>query len=429
MTEQDHCATNPRDDIQDTLIFDVVVIGGGVVGLSILRQATLWGYTACVVERELDLAGWASGSNSGIVCTGVDAPHGSLERALIRESISTVRYHCRAMNVPTREFGSLVCSWTWTTTTTTEGEEGDDDDDDNATKQGDGLDEVLEQSHMAGDAHARRLTPEDVRNMEPALNRHECLGAVHIPGEFVVDPWLYTISLAAHARENGATIFVEFDVDLEGSSFDETNGWWTLVNRMSPHETSRNTPASVRGRSVVNAAGIWSDRVEQKLAGDCDWKAMPRRGQYVVLTDTGLQGERESSLTLTRPIQPVPSLHTKGVFVFSSMYHQIVVGPTATEQSSRDDRSPDPRVRHELLAVARRVLPCLDPYNDELLVVGEYVGIRPATDRRDYQIRLHSRRRWVACAGIRSTGALHGITWCWYSTNLTLTNRMIIRQG
>jgi glycerol-3-phosphate dehydrogenase len=373
-------------------VFDVVVIGGGVVGLSILRHATLSGYKACAVERESDLAAWASGSNSGVVCTGVDAPHGSLERALIRDSISTIRFYCGGMNVPIRDGGSLVCAWPWqataASTTVTE-------------HVGDGLDEVLEQSHMAGDSHARRLSPDEVRMMEPALNR-QCLGAVHIPGEFVVDSWLYTISLASHARENGATVFMDFDVDLEGSSsFDETSGWWTLINRKSSSSTTR----SVRGRYVVNASGVWSDHVEENLAGRCDWNSMPRRGQYVVLAASALhQGSLPEPLSLARPIQPVPSVHTKGVFVFSSMYGQIVVGPTAAEQTSRDDRSPDPSVRQDLLDVAQRVLPSLD-VNDDEVVVGEYVGIRPATDRRDYQIKLCSRRNWVACAGIRSTGA------------------------
>lgn len=51
------------------LDYDVIVIGGGVVGLAVLREATLAGYRCALVEKENHLLSWASGSNSGIACT------------------------------------------------------------------------------------------------------------------------------------------------------------------------------------------------------------------------------------------------------------------------------------------------------------------------------------------------------------------------
>ena len=50
-------------------VYDVVVVGGGVVGLAILREATLHGWSCVLVERESELLTWASGANSGIICT------------------------------------------------------------------------------------------------------------------------------------------------------------------------------------------------------------------------------------------------------------------------------------------------------------------------------------------------------------------------
>ena len=66
------------------MVYDTVIIGGGVIGLSILRASLLAGYNAILLERNADLCDCASGRNSGVLCTGVDAPMGSLERALIR---------------------------------------------------------------------------------------------------------------------------------------------------------------------------------------------------------------------------------------------------------------------------------------------------------------------------------------------------------
>ena len=71
------------------------------------------------------------------------------------------------------------------------------------------------------------------------------------------------------------------------------------------------------------------------------------------------------------------------------------------DQDSRIDREPDSRVAEQLDLVIRRVIPSLDT---ESAYVGEYVGIRPGTDQRDYQIHLLPEKQWVAVAGIRSTG-------------------------
>ena len=93
--------------------FDVLIVGGGVVGLSILRSATLFGWKCVLVEANADLLTGASGNNSGIACTGVDASPGTLERALIRDSISQLRPFLQQHNIPYRPCGSLVCLWPW----------------------------------------------------------------------------------------------------------------------------------------------------------------------------------------------------------------------------------------------------------------------------------------------------------------------------
>lgn len=345
--------------------YDLVVIGGGVVGCAILRAATLAGYRCALVEQEKDLLSWASGSNSGIACTGVDAAPGTLERALIRDSIAQLRLFCAELGLPTRPCGSLCCHWPW--------------------DKEDRLSEVLAESIDAGDTHASRLVPDEVLAMEPNLAR-TCLGAVHIPGEVVVDPWLYSIALAVHARENGADIFTDWPMDPRQSSLDD--GVWTIRRR-------GDTETGLKSRAVVCAAGTWSDDVQEHALGEAaPWEARPRRGQYRIY-------QSSDSTLLTHPIQPVPSQRTKGIFIFSTLYDQIVVGPTALDQESKTDRSTDPAVAEELAACVKRVLPAIDTQAD---YIGDYVGIRPGTDKRDYQIHLNFPKRWVSCAGIRSTG-------------------------
>ena len=344
--------------------YDLIIIGGGVVGLAVLRAATLQGYNACLVEANADLLSSASGSNSGIACTGVDASPGTLERALIRDSISQLRLYLDDHNIPNRKCGSLVCLWPW------------DDENDN-------LSSVLAESHDAGDTHATLLTSDQVKECEPNIADY-CQGACLIPGEIVVDPFLYSVSLAIHARENGGDIFTDFQVDPETAFFE--NGIWTIFKK--------DTSQSIKGKAVVNAAGIFADILQEKVFGKSKWNARPRRGQYRIYN-----AGRDTMIT--HPIQPVPSQFTKGIFIFSTIYNQLVVGPTALDQSSRTDKSINDSVANDLDSIIKRVIPTLDVKND---MVGEYVGIRPGTDQRDYQIHLFPSKNWIAVAGIRSTG-------------------------
>lgn len=224
-----HSKTTTKEE--EKVVFDVAIIGGGVVGLAILRHCQVYGGYSCVLlEQESDLLTKASGHNSGIACTGSDAPLLSKERALIRDSISNMRHFCRVHNIPFGDFmktndndeeeekqkdgvvndrspkgGSLVCIWPWDIHSTSNPKNNNDDDAEKEKEKiiHEKLLEVAEESWDAGDTHARILTKEEVLEMEPSLS-NDVLGGVHIPGEVVLDPFLFPVALASHARENGA---------------------------------------------------------------------------------------------------------------------------------------------------------------------------------------------------------------------------------
>jgi len=468
------------------ITYDTLIIGGGVIGLSVLHTSLRSGYTAILLERNPHICDGASGRNSGVLCTGVDAPMGSLERALIRDSISRVREFCGAMNVPMRECGSLVCLWPWDVVekkkTETEEEEDekkleDDEGEDPTTndneslwKQNDKLKEVLHESHIAGDTHAVLLSPSQLSRMEPALSS-ECRGAVHIPGETVVDPWLFPLALAVSSREMARrrsklrencaqqspsqeeeeeedVIRTGWEVVMESSHFDEGEGVWHVVTRRTNgNDGDENDTVTIKAKCIINVAGIHSDLVQQSASSASSstlannkcklppptFEARPRRGQYVIFAapkETILQSNTASQQQTfnnnnnnpaswphvpntipTRPIQPVPSQFTKGIFVYSTLYDQIVVGPTAQDQMSRNDDAIDSNVRETLVEHALRILgpsfhAAADANNNEVggNMVGEYVGIRPGTSSRDYQIHLHPYSNFITVGGIRSTG-------------------------
>eukprot|EP00956_Cyclotella_meneghiniana_P023777 scaffold46878_cov72-Cyclotella_meneghiniana.AAC.8 len=402
------------------MIYDTVIIGGGVVGLSILRSALLAGYNAILFEKYPHILDGASGRNSGIICTGVDAAPGSLERALIRDSISNIRQFCREMNVPMRECGSLVCLWPW------DDEDWDDLDEKKADHIADGtilsddrhechekLLRVLRESHDAGDTNASYLSSKRVSELEPALSS-KCIGAVHIPGEIVVDPFLLPLAYAVQSRElakQSMDLRSHFDdviqtrttVCMDQAHFDSKSGLWTIMTRCTK---SDDKTVTIRTRSVINAAGISCESV-QTAAVEMgvpmpDFEARPRRGQYIVYSSPG----NTRDTVPTRPIQPVPTDRTKGIFVYSTLYDQIVAGPTAKDQTSLTDDQIEPEAARTLANHASQILgrSMSTSSNQDPDVVGEYVGIRPGTSKRDYQIQLHHSMRFITVGGIRSTG-------------------------
>ena len=209
-------------------------------------------------------------------------------------------------------------------------------------------------------------------------------------------------------KEEDDVIYTGRRVIMEESTFDEENGLWTIVTRRastSSGDVEEDTRVTFTARCVINAAGIDSDLVQSQASAKDDnsnlllppptFEARPRRGQYAIFA-------APPDDTPTRPIQPVPSQFTKGIFVYSTLYDQIVVGPTAQDQSSRTDDTIDADVANELTTHASRILG--KQFNNKKQLIGQYVGIRPGTTKRDYQIQLHTKSNFITVGGIRSTG-------------------------
>ena len=141
----------------------------------------------------------------------------------------------------------------------------------------------------------------------------------------VLDPWIFSIALAAHARENGAHIVTNFSFDPEASFFQD--GAWTVLRQKEDlHQNDSSSSSSLsmlQTKAIVNAAGLWAETVQAKVHGTSPWTAKPRRGQYRLYKSS-------ETTRITHPIQPIPTQRTKGIMVFSTLYDTIVVGPTGT---------------------------------------------------------------------------------------------------
>ena len=338
--------------------YDFAVIGAGVVGCALARRLTLDGARVCVVEKSSDILDGASKGNSGILHTGFDAPVGSLEQSCIRAGYDEYLEIKERLGLPLLRSGALVVAWTG--------------------EQAERLDALMAQARENGIDDIVRLSEKEVRSREPHL-AEGFTGAFLVPREHVIDPWSAPTAYMLQALANGADILR--GAEVTGGRFDGVS--WQLE-----------TPGqSIRAHSVISCAGLYGDRVDALLLGRSSFEVRPRKGQFVVF-------DKAAARFVNSIILPVPSATTKGVVVCPTAYGNLLVGPTAEEQESREDASVDRETLQMLRDTAARLVPALAGQ----AVTATYAGIRPATEEKGYRIQVHAERHYVSVGGIRSTG-------------------------
>ena len=349
--------TRAPDDPTAAPVFDVAVIGGGVIGCAVLRGFALGGRRAVLLELGADILSGASKGNSAILHTGFDAPEDSVELACMRAGRAEYLSIRDALGLPLLETSAVVVAWTQT--------------------EADRLPAIVDLARRNGIGDVRPLALDELAAREPHLapGAH---GAVLVPGDYLVDPWSAPLAYAHQALAHGAT--VRRGTRVTAGTLDD--GLWRLDSSTGP----------VLARVIVNCAGNEGDLVEA-IARPSPFAIRPRKGQFVVY-------DKSAAALVRSIILPVPTERTKGVVVTPTVFGNLLVGPTAEDQDDRRTASVERDALLALMAHGRRLVPALDRHE----VTATYAGLRPATQFKDYQIEAVPDRRWITASGIRSTG-------------------------
>jgi glycerol-3-phosphate dehydrogenase len=333
--------------------FDIAVIGGGVVGLAILRRFAMAGLKCVLLEKGSDILSGASKGNSALLHTGFDAPAKSLELACMKAGNAEYFEIRQKLNLPLLETGAVVVAWTQ---------------DELAA-----LDGIIEKAHANAVADVKKLSQIELRMREPQLSK-TVLGGVLVPREHVIDPWSAPLAYAQQALAHGAVIMRNTEV----INAEFANDQWQL--------------AGLTARVVINAAGLFGDHVEA-LVRPAPFTIKPRKGQFVVF-------DKPAAKLVRSIILPVPNERTKGVVLFRTIFGNLAIGPTAEDTEERENASMDSTTLEKLKARAIEMVPALKDVN----VTAVYAGLRPATEQKDYIIEALKGQNWITVAGIRSTG-------------------------
>ncbi len=342
---------------ESTEVFDVAVIGGGVVGCGIFRQFSINGAKTLLVESENDILEGASKGNSAILHTGFDAPPGSLELECIKSGYEEYMKIKDELDLNFLNTKAVVVAWN--------------------DEQLEKLGAIQEKGFGNGVKELDLLDTAQLHSREPNLSP-DAKGAILVHGESLIDPWRAPLAYLKQGIAAGGK--TAFSHKVTGGH--HTGEHWEL-------ETSRGT---LRAKTIINAAGLYGDVVD-KIKGSEDFKIIPRKGQFIIFDETAYD-------LIKTIILPVPTKITKGVVVTPTAFGNILVGPTAEDQESRTDSMTVDETLRDLQEKAYAIVPKLRDHK----ITATFAGLRPASDEPQYRVMVNDEANWITVGGIRSTG-------------------------
>jgi glycerol-3-phosphate dehydrogenase len=337
--------------------FDIAVIGGGVVGLAILRRFAIAGLKCVLLERGSDILSGASKGNSALLHTGFDAPPKSLELRCMKAGYAEYLRIRQKLNLPLIESSAIVVAWNEAELAALPG--------------------IVEKAHKNGVKDVRAISQTELRLKEPKLV-NTALGGVFVPGEHIIDAWSAPLAYAHQAMAHGAVILRNAEVTDGEFSHDA----WALASKQG----------KITASVVINAAGNFGDLVEL-MARLSPFIIKPRKGQFVVF-------DKPAFKLLRAIILPVPTARTKGVVIFRTAFGNLTIGPTAEDQDEREIATCDRDTLRWLRFRAIALVPALANID----VSATFAGLRPASEHKDYVIEAVKEKNWITVGGIRSTG-------------------------
>ena len=340
-------------------VFDVVVVGAGVVGAGIVRELSKYDLKVALVDKQPDVGDGTSKGNSAIMHTGFDAKPGTLESQMVREGSVLFRTEVApALNIPFEETGAMLVART---------------DDEFAQ-----IPKILEKARENKITDVRQLTSDEMYGLEPHLAQG-VKGGVLIPKESITCPFTPPLAYVTQAVVNGAKLFLNTEV--------------TGVRFVDGVHDIATTNGQITTRYVINSSGLFSDRVEGFMGFD-NYKINPRKGEFFVYDKSALQ-------KVSHILLQVPTPHTKGILISPTIFGNVILGPTADDHQDVYDTSTSREGLARIERMGRLLMPSLV---DDGEITTTYAGNRSATQFSDYQIRFHGDRSYVTVGGIRSTG-------------------------
>jgi len=339
----------------------VIIVGAGIVGMSIARELSKYNLDIVVVDKNSDVGWGVSKANTALIHGGYDDdPERYPNRArLCVQGNKIWREWVKELDIPSVWNGALVVA-------RNEDEKKE-------------LRILFERGLRNGVEHMRILEDEEIRKVEPEISP-DVTAALHIPSVGQIAPISAVIALAENAVDNGVKILLDTEVK-------------DVIVRDGAIQGVETNKGFVKGDILINAAGLYADDIS-RMAGVDYFRIHPRKGEYWIFDDS--VGPKPRHVLF-----PAPTKKSKGVVVTTEISGHLMIGPNAQDIEDKEDLSNTFDGLEEVWEKARKIWPKLPPRSK---VIRTFAGLRPEPDGGDFIIASEEVWGLINVAGIRSPG-------------------------
>lgn len=339
------------------MIYDVIIIGGGVTGCSIARTLSKYNLNICLLEKEAEIAVGTTKANSGVIHAGYASPRDYVKRHLCIGGNKMYTQAAEELNFPFNRIGSFVVAL-----------------EDNQIKQ-------LEEERKKGTEDGVPgleviLDKKKIKQMEPNLT-DEVVGVLHAPSAGLASPYELTFALAENAVMNGAKFFRNHEV--------------VKIKHQDYVFTVRTFAGEFQGRNLINASGLYAARISRMLGLDY-FSIMPRKGEYILFDRNAIQ--------LNKILFPIPTKVSKGILVCPTLHGNTFIGPNAQNITDRENISTTTAGLKEILEGGMKLVPNIPARSS----IRNFAGLRAVPDTYDFIIDNTDVYGFINVAGILSPG-------------------------
>ena len=342
--------------------YDVVIIGGGVVGCAIARELSRYALKIALLEKEEDLARHTTGRNDGMIHDGFAAKPGTKKAAYNVRGNRLYTTVCKELGIDFIRPGSLVLF--------------------NNPLMYLAVPLFISRARKNDVDGYSYLSRNKVFSMEPYVTPRQH-GAFFLPSAGNLSPYRLTIAYAENAVQNGAEVFL--NTAVLGFTMDK--------ERIAGIKTNRGT---LSARVVINAAGNWADAIAG-YADDRFFSLHGRKGVDAIL-DPKTAKWQHCNMGLIGFDQA--QSRTKGGGVVMTVDGNIIIGPTAREVPYREDYTTSRADLTELFGQMKT-----NTQFKRSDIITYFAGIRACTYEEDFIIESsESVVNLIHAAGIQSPG-------------------------
>jgi glycerol-3-phosphate dehydrogenase len=343
-------------------MYDVVIIGAGVIGCAAARELSRYRLNIAVVDKCSDVCEGTSKANSGIVHAGFDAKAGSLKAKLNVEGNRRMEQLASELDIPFHRNGSLVLCF--------------------SEEEREELKKLYRNGISNGVPELQILSGEEAKEMEPNISE-EVIAALYAPTGGIVCPFTLTIALAENACSNGAEFLLEQEViTVEKLSMADQYFYRLQTNK-----------GNIETKTVINAAGVYADKFHNMISQN-KMTITARKGEYCLF-------DKAASELVRKTIFQMPGKLGKGVLVTHTVHGNLMIGPTAMDIWDKEMINTTASGLEDVMKKASRSVKNL-PMNR---IITSFGGLRAHEEGGDFIIgEVEDAPGFIDAAGIESPG-------------------------